>query len=160
MGLFGLFALTALTACVPEHGSNGPALADPVAGEGPCFEVNVMNGLNDAQEVERLFDCFNARGALEPLAPTVRYAVDQPAFGIAKATDLSDIVAVTGRLGKTNTGELTVWAEPASAGGRLGARQSTKRERVNPRDLSARHSLTRRARTEEALGLTRAEARG
>lgn len=41
--------------------------------------------------------------------------VGQPAFGIAKATDLSDIVAVTGRLGKTNTGELTVWAEPAPA---------------------------------------------
>ena len=37
-------------------------------------------------------------------------AVGQPAFGIAKATDLSDIVAVRGALGKTNTGELTVWA--------------------------------------------------
>ena len=45
-------------------------------------------------------------------------AVGQPAFGIAKATDLSDIVAVRGALGKTNTGELTVWATalPASAG--------------------------------------------
>eukprot|EP00752_Nemacystus_decipiens_P014501 g12910.t1 len=47
-------------------------------------------------------------------------AVGQPAFGIAKQTDLSDIVAVRGALGKTNTGELTVWAStglPASAGG-------------------------------------------
>jgi lysyl-tRNA synthetase class 2 len=47
-------------------------------------------------------------------------AVGQPAFGIAKQTDLSDIVAVRGALGVTNTGELTVWAapaEPASAGG-------------------------------------------
>jgi lysyl-tRNA synthetase class 2 len=44
-------------------------------------------------------------------------AVGQPAFGIAKATDLSDIVAVRGALGKTNTGELTVWATalPVSA---------------------------------------------
>ncbi|MEM9346093.1 MAG: OB-fold nucleic acid binding domain-containing protein, partial [Planctomycetota bacterium] len=39
-------------------------------------------------------------------------AVGQPAFGIAKAADLSDIVAVRGALGKTNTGELTVWAAP------------------------------------------------
>ncbi|MEM6257173.1 MAG: lysine--tRNA ligase [Planctomycetota bacterium] len=39
-------------------------------------------------------------------------AVGQPAFGIAKAVDLSDIVAVRGALGKTNTGELTVWAAP------------------------------------------------
>ena len=37
-------------------------------------------------------------------------AVGQPAFGIAKAVDLSDIVAVRGALGKTNTGELTVWS--------------------------------------------------
>ncbi|MEO0476659.1 MAG: amino acid--tRNA ligase-related protein [Planctomycetota bacterium] len=37
-------------------------------------------------------------------------AVGQPAFGIAKAVDLSDIVAVRGSLGKTNTGELTVWS--------------------------------------------------
>ena len=39
-------------------------------------------------------------------------SVGQPSFGIAKATDLSDIVAVRGRLGKTNTGELTLWAMP------------------------------------------------
>jgi len=39
-------------------------------------------------------------------------AVGQPAFGIAKQTDLSDIVAVRGALGVTNTGELTVWAAP------------------------------------------------
>ncbi len=45
-------------------------------------------------------------------------SVGQPAFKIAKATDLSDIVAVRGALGKTNTGELTVWATalPAPAG--------------------------------------------
>lgn len=46
-------------------------------------------------------------------------AVGQPSFGIAKQTDLSDIVAIRGALGKTNTGELTIWAapgHPASAG--------------------------------------------
>ncbi|MGB0768946.1 MAG: OB-fold nucleic acid binding domain-containing protein, partial [Phycisphaeraceae bacterium] len=47
-------------------------------------------------------------------------AVGQPAFGIAKQTDLADLVAVRGRLGVTNTGELTLWAAAglqASAGG-------------------------------------------
>ena len=38
-------------------------------------------------------------------------AVGQPAFNIAKQTDLSDLVSVRGALGKTNTGELTVWAQ-------------------------------------------------
>jgi lysyl-tRNA synthetase class 2 len=38
-------------------------------------------------------------------------SVGQPAFGIAKQTDLADIVAVRGKLGVTNTGELTVWAQ-------------------------------------------------
>jgi len=36
--------------------------------------------------------------------------VGQPAFSITKQTDLSDIVAVQGPLGMTNTGELSVWA--------------------------------------------------
>ncbi len=46
-------------------------------------------------------------------------AVGAEAFNIAKQTDLSDLVAVRGALGKTNTGELTAWAAglPASAGG-------------------------------------------
>ncbi|MEM9416372.1 MAG: lysine--tRNA ligase [Planctomycetota bacterium] len=48
-------------------------------------------------------------------------AVGQPHFKIAKQVDLSDIVAVTGPVGMTNTGEVTVWAqpeaEPALAGG-------------------------------------------
>lgn len=42
-------------------------------------------------------------------------AVGQPSFGIAKQTDLSDIIAVRGALGVTNTGELTIWAAPGSA---------------------------------------------
>lgn len=41
--------------------------------------------------------------------------VGQPWFSIAKQIDLSDLVAVQGPLGMTNTGEVTVWAEPAPA---------------------------------------------
>ncbi len=40
-------------------------------------------------------------------------AVGQPAFSIAKMTDLSDIVAAAGPLAKTKTGEITVWAAPS-----------------------------------------------
>lgn len=39
-------------------------------------------------------------------------AVGQPYFGLAKMTDYGDLVCVTGRLGTTNTGEVTVWAMP------------------------------------------------
>lgn len=41
--------------------------------------------------------------------------VGQPWFSIAKQIDLSDLVAVQGPLGMTNTGEVTVWAEPVPA---------------------------------------------
>ena len=41
--------------------------------------------------------------------------VGQPWFSIAKQIDLSDLVAVQGPVGMTNTGEVTVWAEPAPA---------------------------------------------
>ena len=41
-------------------------------------------------------------------------AVGQPWFKIAKQADLSDLVAATGPVGKTNTGEVTVWAQPES----------------------------------------------
>ncbi len=41
-------------------------------------------------------------------------AVGQPWFSIAKQVDLSDIVAVQGPVGMTNTGEVTVWAEPSA----------------------------------------------
>ncbi|MFI4860129.1 MAG: amino acid--tRNA ligase-related protein, partial [Phycisphaerales bacterium JB063] len=41
--------------------------------------------------------------------------VGQPCFKIAKQVDLSDIVAVTGPIGQTNTGEITVWAQPTPA---------------------------------------------
>ncbi|NBC10558.1 MAG: lysine--tRNA ligase [Planctomycetes bacterium] len=41
-------------------------------------------------------------------------AVGQPAFSIAKMTDLSDLVAAAGPLAKTKTGEVTVWATPTA----------------------------------------------
>jgi lysyl-tRNA synthetase class 2 len=36
--------------------------------------------------------------------------VGQPYFGLAKMTDYGDLVTATGALGKTKTGEITVWA--------------------------------------------------
>ncbi|MEO1235898.1 MAG: lysine--tRNA ligase [Planctomycetota bacterium] len=38
-------------------------------------------------------------------------AVGQPWFGLAKMTDYGDLVAARGRLGKTKTGEITIWVE-------------------------------------------------
>lgn len=42
-------------------------------------------------------------------------AVGQPYFGLAKMTDYGDLVCVTGRLGTTKTGEVTVWAMPTKS---------------------------------------------
>ena len=41
-------------------------------------------------------------------------AVGQPYFGLAKMAEYGDIAAATGRLGTTNTGEVTLWAERQS----------------------------------------------
>ncbi|HEX7009259.1 MAG TPA: lysine--tRNA ligase, partial [Phycisphaeraceae bacterium] len=58
----------------------------------------------------------DATGDLQ--AAISKKAVSPQAFQLAKLTDLSDIVVVEGPLGKTKTGEITVWAEaPAEAGG-------------------------------------------
>ncbi len=44
-------------------------------------------------------------------------AVDEHAFGLAKLADLGDIVVAHGALGKTKTGEITVWVEGEQAFG-------------------------------------------
>jgi len=41
-------------------------------------------------------------------------AVGQPFFGLAKMTDYGDLVAASGRLGTTNTGETTIWVTKQS----------------------------------------------
>ncbi|MCB9741869.1 MAG: hypothetical protein H6741_23625 [Alphaproteobacteria bacterium] len=76
--LLALTGALGLVSCVPEHGSNGPELAQPASGTGPCFEADVTDGVNDGAEVQLLFDCFNQHGAFEPLAPTVSYLAENP----------------------------------------------------------------------------------
>ncbi|MCB9763373.1 MAG: hypothetical protein H6739_26640 [Alphaproteobacteria bacterium] len=71
LGLMGVGV--AFSGCAPPPGLNGPQLAEPTAGTGPCFEVNITDGIADAAELSLLFDCFNQHGAFEPLAPTVSY---------------------------------------------------------------------------------------
>ncbi len=41
---------------------------------------------------------------------------DAPGFGVAKATDLGDVVVADGRVMKTKTGEITVWASAVRPG--------------------------------------------
>lgn len=82
-----LAALAALpaAACVPQYGQNGPewpespespespewtAAAKP---EGPCFHVNLANGLSDRAEMLATFACLDQFGAFAPLAPLVTY---------------------------------------------------------------------------------------
>ncbi len=43
-------------------------------------------------------------------------AVGQPYFGLAKMAEYGDIAAAVGRLGKTNTGEITLWVEARGPG--------------------------------------------
>ncbi|MCB9745224.1 MAG: hypothetical protein H6740_21765 [Alphaproteobacteria bacterium] len=75
-----------LVACIPEYGQNGPEMAQPPSGEGPCFEANITDGLQDGDELLLVFDCFNAHGAFDPLAPTVRY--------LATSENVTDLLEV------------------------------------------------------------------
>jgi len=71
--LAGLSAvvLAALTACgATDRGDNW---RDQLIVDSPCFEVNLLDGLDEdtTKEVRNLFDCANYHGHLEPLAPMV-----------------------------------------------------------------------------------------
>ncbi len=69
-GFAGL--LVVATACGnPDRGSNW---RDQLHADSPCFNVNLLDGLDEdsTREVRDLFDCANYHGHLEPLAPMVR----------------------------------------------------------------------------------------
>ena len=71
--ILGLSAATlaALSACgVADRGDNW---RDQLIADSPCFEVNLLDGLDEqtTHEVRSLFDCVNYHGHLEPLVPLV-----------------------------------------------------------------------------------------
>lgn len=72
LGTTLLLPLLALS-CIPEYGTNGPALPDPSSGSGPCFEVDLMDGLQGGEEILVLFQCLNERGAFTPLQDLVTW---------------------------------------------------------------------------------------
>ena len=67
--LAAALALPLIPACVEGSGMNGPQLAPPRSGEGPCFEANLTDGLQGGDEALLVFQCFNQHGAFEELAP-------------------------------------------------------------------------------------------
>jgi hypothetical protein len=71
--LAAALALPLIPACVEGSGMNGPQLAPPRSGEGPCFEANLTDGLQGGDEALLVFQCFNQHGAFEELAPSVEY---------------------------------------------------------------------------------------
>jgi lysyl-tRNA synthetase class 2 len=86
-------------------GSKQPGFVDPrprvsVAGRimllrdsGKLLWLNLRDATGDLQVAISQKDC------------------QEPGFRLAKLTDLSDIIVVTGRVMKTRTGEVTIWAE-------------------------------------------------
>jgi hypothetical protein len=50
---------------------------DQLQPAGPCYEVNLLDGVDSDAELHRTFDCLDRRGHLAPLAPTVA-TIDRP----------------------------------------------------------------------------------
>jgi hypothetical protein len=57
-----------------------------VEGAGPCFEVDVTDGIADSAEFETLFECLNGTGLLDPLRPLV--------FWLAESDAVDDVLTL------------------------------------------------------------------
>lgn len=68
------FALLAACAAAPEPAPE----AEVVPETGPCFEANLMDGLQDGAEVYTVFQCFNQYGAFEELDGLVSWLTASP----------------------------------------------------------------------------------
>ncbi len=78
--------LRGLASCIPQPGTNGPQWAEPQGGSGACFQVDLMDGLDDSDELLLLFECFNTYGAFDALEPLVTYLATS-----ANAQDFLDL---------------------------------------------------------------------
>ena len=85
-----LFLPLLALSCIPEYGQNGPALPDPASGTGPCFEANLMNGIQDGAEILILFQCFNEHGAFNAVEDVVTY--------LCTSEDVADLVDLSNGL--------------------------------------------------------------
>lgn len=68
-----LLLLPAMAGCMGPGGQSGPEYAEPQSAEGPCFEADLTDGIEDGDEVMVVFECFNQYGAFDELEPLVDY---------------------------------------------------------------------------------------
>jgi hypothetical protein len=90
----GLFAvgLTAIVSC--EH---PPSWYDQVEPSGPCYEANLLDGLDEGSSLEThaVFDCLNQQGNLEPLAGLVSSIDETNRLGEANNAPIARLVNST-----------------------------------------------------------------
>lgn len=67
---------------------------------------------------------------------------DEQGFGLAKVTDLGDVLVAEGRLMKTRTGEITVWAERVRAGAKSLLPPPAKWEGLSDTEIRYRQRYT------------------
>lgn len=103
----------ALAAAAKAAGAPGGAAGGY---EDPRASVKIAGRVVLARDNGKLI-WFNLRDDTGDLQVAVSQRDCDPAgFGVAKATDLADILVVRGRVTKTKTGEITVWASKVEAG--------------------------------------------
>lgn len=93
-----------LAACHVQPGLNGRAFVEPEGASGPCFEIDISDGLNDATEITTLFECLNTGGAFDPVRPMVYWLVE--------SEELDSLLSVAN--GSLETFDLVEAAETAS----------------------------------------------
>lgn len=122
--LFDPAAAEAASAAAPDSDANDPRPFVKVAGR--VMQHRVMGNL--------IFISLRDHTGDLQIAVSKK-AVGQPYFGLAKMTDYGDLVAATGHLGTTKTGEITVWVESGNQGSGTGDREEqteTKGETHSP----------------------------
>ncbi|MCB9777986.1 MAG: hypothetical protein H6742_05435 [Alphaproteobacteria bacterium] len=73
---------------------SGPHWSDQLAADGPCWRVDLLDGMDEAStaELHDLFDCVNARGTVAPLAPAVDVLDDTGRDGVPLGVELARLV--------------------------------------------------------------------
>jgi len=99
--------LSALAAC-------SPAVEDPWAQlqpDSPCLQVELQDGVGDAVELRRLFDCLDRHGHLESLRPTVDALSSDEEAGLESLVRAAD--AASGPLGTLSLPSTSSLPDPA-----------------------------------------------
>lgn len=93
-----LLSLALLGACAADP-EPAPQV-EPTPETGPCFEADLMDGIQDGAEVYTIFECFNEYGAFNELKPLVQWltASDQAATFVSAANESMGTFDVVGGL--------------------------------------------------------------